>query len=647
MRMIRTVPVGWLIAASAVFGASNPVSSPRAPVAYYVAPEGDDNHEGQTAQRPWRSLARVNSAELAPGDRVLFRRGGIWRGQLVPQSGTESAPITYGAYGEGPKPALLGSVAMDQPSDWQPAGPNLWQTASASPSGQNLLTADLLQHLAIYQEQGASARGRWTDGQYVVQCQRAGTSPSHIQLYVAPFRIQADTIYQLRFRAKATVPLKLSAPHVMANAAPWGSYAVERAGSIFAVGNERVPCVQIYRAAKTADDARLTFALGSRIPAGDELTIADLTLVPCRGSDPLAQDVGNIIFDHGAAWGVKRWAQKELKAELDYWYDPQSHVVTLFLAENPAKKFKSVELALKQHIVNQSGRSSILYENLALRYGAAHGIGGGSTHHITVRDCDISWIGGGHQLTHPNGKPVRFGNGMEFWGNAHDCLVERCRLWEIYDAALTNQNQGSVVQEVNIVVPPQPHLELRVLVRVLEPARGFARPITSTSSTTPATARATAGDMVSGPTRPDATSASTPTTPRRRTSTSATTSSAGQPMWPSTPCGGSPRQWPIRAVIRLDHNCWFQPEGTMIRLKGKSYTQAQFAAYQRATGQETHSLAADPQWADASKLDFHLRPGSPCIDAGDDLGVNRDGRGIPVPQGRAADIGAFEHRPGR
>ena len=71
----------------------------------------------------------------------------------------------------------------------------------------------------------------------------------------------------------------------------------------------------------------------------------------------------------------------------------------------------------------------VAYENLDLRYGAAHG------------------IGGGHQTTRPDGKPVRFGNGIEFWSGARDCLVEDCRLWEIYGAALTNQGDGTNIQE--------------------------------------------------------------------------------------------------------------------------------------------------------------------------------------------------------
>ena len=66
-----------------------------------------------------------------------------------------------------------------------------------------------------------------------------------------------------------------------------------------------------------------------------------------------------------------------------------------------------------------------------------------------IRDCDVAWIGGGHQFTGPDGKPIRFGNGIEFWENAYDNLVEGCRIWEIYDAALTNQGSQNNSQ-INI-----------------------------------------------------------------------------------------------------------------------------------------------------------------------------------------------------
>ncbi|MCP4644240.1 MAG: hypothetical protein GY851_27605, partial [bacterium] len=76
---------------------------------------------------------------------------------------------------------------------------------------------------------------------------------------------------------------------------------------------------------------------------------------------------------------------------------------------------------------------------------------GGSTHHLIIRNCDLSYIGGAHHITLESGHPVRYGNAIEFWGAASDNLVEGCRIWEVYDAALTNQNKTVTVTQENIV----------------------------------------------------------------------------------------------------------------------------------------------------------------------------------------------------
>ena len=43
---------------------------------------GDDTRDGRTAATAWRTLDRVNAASFKPGDRVLFRSGSTWSGQL-------------------------------------------------------------------------------------------------------------------------------------------------------------------------------------------------------------------------------------------------------------------------------------------------------------------------------------------------------------------------------------------------------------------------------------------------------------------------------------------------------------------------------------------------------------------------------------
>ncbi len=158
-------------------------------------------------------------------------------------------------------------------------------------------------------------------------------------------------------------------------------------------------------------------------------------------------DIGNIIFDNFQC-GQKVWAESELKSQGQFFYNAEKDSVLLFSYENPSKKYNSIECAVNKYIVNQSNKSYVTYDGLELKYGAAHAIGGYSTHDITIRNCDISYIGGGDFFS--DERQSRYGNGIEFWGEAYNNLVEGCNIWEIYDAGVTNQNSGEVKKQYNI-----------------------------------------------------------------------------------------------------------------------------------------------------------------------------------------------------
>lgn len=105
---------------------------------YYVDPvAGDDANDGITSSRPFRSYA---SREFRPGDTVLFRRGSVIRDVLHTRNGRADAPITYGAYGQGAKPAFLGSVSAGNPKNWVEERPSVWRyTATFSSEVCNLI----------------------------------------------------------------------------------------------------------------------------------------------------------------------------------------------------------------------------------------------------------------------------------------------------------------------------------------------------------------------------------------------------------------------------------------------------------------------------------------------------------------------------
>ena len=71
---------------------------------YYVANDGNDENDGLSPEKAWKTVAKASCAELCPGDAVFFKRGDLFRGQLKTQEG-----VTYSAYGEGEKPKIYGS----------------------------------------------------------------------------------------------------------------------------------------------------------------------------------------------------------------------------------------------------------------------------------------------------------------------------------------------------------------------------------------------------------------------------------------------------------------------------------------------------------------------------------------------------------
>lgn len=77
---------------------------------YYIANNGSDNNNGTSSSTPFKTIDKLNTLALKPGDKILFHRGDIFRGQLmIKQSGNASQPIIINAYGTGVKPVITGS----------------------------------------------------------------------------------------------------------------------------------------------------------------------------------------------------------------------------------------------------------------------------------------------------------------------------------------------------------------------------------------------------------------------------------------------------------------------------------------------------------------------------------------------------------
>lgn len=335
---------------------------------------------------------------------------------------------------------------------------------------------------------------------------------------------------------------------------------------------------------------------------------ADLSSDKGRPSaeDKLDVDVGNIILDHGTMCGVKKWRHEDLNQNGDFWYDPMTLQVWLYSDLPPNTQHHSIELALKKHIINEDGCQYVIYEDLQLRYGAAHGIGGGDTSHITVRRCDICFIGGGHQLTRPDGQPVRFGNGIEFWDAGQHNLVEHCRLWEIYDAALTNQGISPESEQVDIAYRDNIIWNAEYCFEYWNrPAAARTENIVFEHNTC-----VDAGLGWGHSQRPDKNghhlmffqNAATThgVVVRNNVFCNATES-----------CLRMDNDW--REGLALDHNLWFQMGLPLFIFLHHNFSSDQVDAYRSASGFDLHSLIADPNFRNAARHDYRLASGSPGL----------------------------------
>jgi uncharacterized repeat protein (TIGR02543 family) len=94
---------------------------------YYVDySNGQDTNDGTTPETAWKTLDKVNATQFEPGNKILFKAGEIWFGQLWPKgSGSEGSPIIIDKYGEGDKPKIdaegliSSAVKLDNQEYWE------------------------------------------------------------------------------------------------------------------------------------------------------------------------------------------------------------------------------------------------------------------------------------------------------------------------------------------------------------------------------------------------------------------------------------------------------------------------------------------------------------------------------------------------
>lgn len=351
-------------------------------------------------------------------------------------------------------------------------------------------------------------------------------------------------------------------------------------------------------------------------------------------------DVGNIIFNNGSSCGIKKWNQSDLLTQGDYWFDRSTGNLKIYSADNPAYIYSDIECARRIDGVYIKGQKFLNIKNLAVKYMAGTAFKAKYTNNIRIQGCEMSYIGGGD--LNQDGSNIRFGNGVTFWAGNHDDIVEQCKIWEIYDVGVTNQNQNNTVEQYNIYY--RNNIIYNCALASFEywnkPASSYTGNIHFENNT------CIGAGLGWGTQRPDRVGAHI-----LLSYNEAETDSIfirNNIFYKANVCLAMPETWNTTdgySKLVLSNNLYYQPlasDTLAFLFYSEAYNTGNFSAYQANTGQDINSLIANPLFVDESNNDYHITSVSPCIDQGCEVNILNDfDNDVRLPT--SIDIGADEY----
>ena len=363
-----------------------------------------------------------------------------------------------------------------------------------------------------------------------------------------------------------------------------------------------------------------------------------------QSSQASSVDVGNLIFNNEASCGFKQWTLADLTQQGQFYYDQgATESVFLYSVINPSGYYQHIEAAIGSFIVYCPQDSFIDIQHLAFKYGGADGIEIRNSHHIHIYDCELAYIGG----TQLNPKQ-RYGGGIQFWASCHDNTVERCKIHDIYDDAVTNQGNataGTVVQQYNLFYQDNIiyNCSESSFCYFIQPAianGSMMKNIYFQNNTC-----VNAGGGWAAAQRPDLKGfqiyCSSNTAPLDSVFIRDNIFYKSRAVLFFDNSGNN-----ILAGTHLDYNDWYvgNAADTLVAIYSKSaltvYTDQQFKTYQDSTAQDAHSILANPLM---DSLTFQLQAASPCLGRGEVTQDSTDYWLQARPQSGNWDIGAMQY----
>lgn len=149
-------------------------------------------------------------------------------------------------------------------------------------------------------------------------------------------------------------------------------------------------------------------------------------------------NIGFLKDEQGNIYGFRKDSIEDLKNDFDFYCEDKYLYVKC--KDNPINLLGKIIITSKHNIVTLN--SNYILDGLIIQDTGAHGIvKNGEGSNIIILNCTIQNIGGS-LFEDVYGNIERYGNGIEFWNQANNTLVQNCIFRNIYDAAYTLQGSG-------------------------------------------------------------------------------------------------------------------------------------------------------------------------------------------------------------
>jgi len=586
---------------------------------YYVDPAGNDSRAGTSSATAWRTLSKVQTFGTSPGfragDTILLKRGGVWRERLiVMSSGSDGNPIVFDAYGTGDKPRILASQTG---LTWSSLGSNRWATTTLNLAPNNNVGFILLTEEVENPVWGvnvgkvvSSSSDLDADGEFCWEPNTGlGTTYGRIVMYTTHAGGPAAKWPQMEVGVRDRGVLVLGRSHVTLKNidARYGT------GGSFRIG-EGSHHVILDGCEASYGGGTLTAILGIR--AGDLIKMDtgchDVTVRNCRVSNSWESGISaeawqsnDVIYNITVEDNVVDRCSIGVGANTPY-YDSvvNTELYNVFIRRNtltnlgygwttPDACSHGVGVWCYQNERAPSSLHDCFIESNVIDTFSYCGIRLMKGQYIVVGNVIRNGTGvyAENQWDRPSGIAMHGGSYVDSTGDTYGTIA--------YNLVHSNNSAGM------FFINNTPTTEYRVEVF----NNAF---VNNGTATIPNFFVYTANNI-----------------------------SVRNNIFYST--NSIPFSVETVTQILSNNNCFYRASGTMIRWHTTNYSRGQFAAYQTASQQDANSIALDPAFVSTTIPDLHLATGSPCIDAGVDLGLRSDFDGLLVPQWNGVDIGAYEY----